>query len=275
MWKQLAKAFKTPPQEAQNPSPGPDSVDSDNQSCLNSWSTTQLDGHRVDVFTPAGTPPEELNGCVLFLHGHGRIMLNENVAFSRLFQQHKLCAVCPDGERSWWMDRICNEFSSEISPQDWLIEKILPFIDERFGIDPPKIALLGISMGGQGALQLSFRYAGQFPVVAAISPAVDFHQLYGQGLPLDEMFTDSEDARQATAVLNLNPLAWPRHQWYCCDPEDTEWMDGCIRLGMKLSSSGILHERDIETSSGGHTWEYFNHMAPTAIAHIVKGLASY
>ena len=240
---------------------------------LQCWTTLTVDNHRVDVFDPAGV--ETPLGCVLFLHGHGRVMLNENATFSRLLQQHQLAAIAPDGKRSWWMDRICAEFSADISPQTWLMEQMIPLAESRWNVTAPRIALLGISMGGQGALQLSFRAATQFPIVAAIAPAVDFDQLYGQGLPLDEMFADREDARQTTIVLNLHPLSWPRHQWFCCDPTDSDWFDGCVRLGMKLSSSGILHERDLETSAGGHSWDYFNHMAPVAFDHITKGLGDY
>ena len=203
------------------------------------WRSETVDGRSVQVFQPSSAEPP--TSAVLFMHGHGKVMLNDNAVFTELFQKHNLVAICPDGGQSWWMDRICDDFSPDISPQDWIVDQLLPFIEERWNIEPPKIALLGISMGGQGALQLSFRYAAQFPVVAAISPAVDFHQLYGQGLPLDQMFDNVEDARQATVVLNLHPLAWPRHQWFCCDPADTDWLDGCVRLGMKLSSSGILH----------------------------------
>ena len=192
-----------------------------------------------------------------------------------MFQQHNLIAVCPDGKRSWWMDRICAEFSPTISPQAWLTDSLVPFISEQWNIESPKVALLGVSMGGQGALQLSYRKASEFPIVAAISPAVDFHQLYGQSLPLDEMFEDVEDARQATVVLNLHPLAWPRFQWICCDPADTDWYDGCRRLGMKLSSSGIMYERDFDTSAGGHSWDYFDHMAETAVSHIAQSLQAY
>ena len=129
-------------------------------------------------------------------------------------------------------------------------------------------------MGGQGVLQLAYRKAVRFPVVAAIAPAVDFHQMHGQGLPLDDMFVTAEEARQATVVLNLHPLAWPKHQFFCCDPADSEWIDGAARLGMKLSSSGILHERDLETTIDGHTWNYFNHMAPKVMDHIARSLAS-
>lgn len=237
------------------------------------WKTDVVDGHELHSFQPVSD--KRPAGCVLFLHGHGRKFLNDNQVFTELLQQHNLIAVCPDGQRSWWMNRICEEFSPDVTPQDWIAETLTAYIGERFAVTPPHIALLGVSMGGQGALQLSFRAASTYPIVAAIAPAIDFHQLYGQGLPLDGMYETIEDARQETVVLNLHPLAWPRHQWFCCDPTDSDWFDGAVRLGMKLSSSGILHERDLETEAGGHSWDYFNAMAPEAFRHITTGLAGY
>lgn len=235
------------------------------------WSEDQVDGHAVGVFEPSTETP---NGVVLFLHGHGVVALRENPVFTQLFEAAGLIAVCPNGGRSWWLDLVCDDFDAGRSPQEWILESLVPWIEARWSIVPPQIALLGVSMGGQGVQQLSYRHPRTFPVVAAVSPAIDFHQLYGQNLPLDAMFETVEDARQATVVLNLNPLNWPRHQWFCCDPDDIDWFDGCARLGMKLSSSGIMHERDLETRAGGHTWDYFNRMAPAAIEHIVQGLES-
>jgi S-formylglutathione hydrolase FrmB len=240
------------------------------ENILRGWSTLQLDGRRIEVFDPESS--ETILGVVLFLHGHGRVMLNENPVFTQLFRQHHLAAVCPDGGQSWWLDLISPDFSSEQTPQRWLLNRVIPVIQERYSVSHPQIALLGVSMGGQGVLQLAYRAASRFPVVAAISPVVDFYHLYGTGIPLDQMFPDRETARQASVVLNLNPLSWPRHQFFCCDPNDIEWFDGCARLGMKLSSSGILHERDLDTVHGGHSWDYFNHMAEKAIGHISAGL---
>ena len=179
-----------------------------------------MSGRRVEAFGPHTEAPPQ--AAVLFLHGHGRVLLNENIVFSRLFQQHGLVAVCPDGERSWWLDVVCREFDTEQTPQHWLMNSVVPFIEQSFSITTPHIALLGVSMGGQGALQLAFRHASKFPVVAAIAPAVDFNQLYGSGIPLDSMFPNAEAARQASVVLNLHPLAWPPHQFFCCDPADKE-----------------------------------------------------
>jgi len=237
---------------------------------LTQWTTESLDGRRVDLFRPRSDVPPA--ATVLFLHGHGRVLLNENPVFSRLLDEHQLAAVCPDGGRSWWLDVVCPDFHAEQTAQRWLLDSVVPFIEQRLEIEPPRVALLGVSMGGQGVLQLAYRYASKFPIVAAIAPAVDFHQMYGAGIPLDAMFPDAEAARQATVVLNLHPLAWPRHQFFCCDPSDTEWFDGAARLGMKLSSSGILHERDLETTGGGHSWDYFNRMAGPALKHIADSL---
>jgi pimeloyl-ACP methyl ester carboxylesterase len=247
----------------------------DDAALRSQWQSTQVGGRVVDFFTPVGeSAPTDV---VLFLHGHGGIRLADNPVYSRLLQTHNLYGVAPDGGQSWWLDLPSPDFtaSDDPTPMGWLTDQVVPFIADQWQIEPPRIALLGVSMGGQGVLQLSYRQALKFPVVAAISPAVDFHQLWGTGIPLDKMFTNEEAARQETVVLNLHPLSWPRHQFFCCDPLDVDWFDGAARLGMKLSSSGVLHERDLDTSAGGHSWDYFNHMAPVAFEHIVKGLQSF
>ena len=150
----------------------------------------------------------------------------------------------------------------------------MPFIQQRWQVKTRQIGLTGISMGGQGVLQLAYRHAREFPVVAAISPAVDFHRWYGTGLPLDEMFDSQEHARQETVTLQIHPLNWPRHQLLTCDPVDVDWFEGVERLAMKLSSSGIAFESDLESSHGGHSWEYFNHMAPRVIEFVARNLES-
>lgn len=244
------------------------------QAILQGWSQQILAGRSADVFVPQTVIQPK--AAVLFLHGHGGIGLTENSTFTEQLEQRGLVAICPEGGRAWWLDQICNDFDSQVSPMDWIADQLMPVVQSEFGIEERRTAVLGVSMGGQGALQLAYRYPQRFPVVAAIAPAIDFHQLHGMGLPLDEIFTASEDARQATAVLNLNPMNWPRYQWYCCDPSDVDWIDGNTRLAMKLSSSGILHERHFETTFDdpevAHSWTYFNAMAKTAFAHISNGL---
>jgi S-formylglutathione hydrolase len=236
---------------------------------MGQWRQTQIDGKTADVFEPA----ESCGRAVIHLHGHGLATLKDNPAFSAEFERWGLPVICPHGQRSWWLDVVCAEFDARRTPLDFVRDRIVSWVAERWDCRPPQIGLTGISMGGQGVLQLAYRQPRQFPVVAAISPAVDFHNWHGQGLPLDEMFDSPEAARQETATLQLHPLNWPAHQLLVCDPQDTDWFEGVDRLSMKLSSSGILFESDLETCAGGHSWDYFDQMAPKVVEFVAQRLA--
>ena len=234
------------------------------------WLQVEIAGKTADVYEPSNA--NDCGQAVLHLHGHGLETLKDNPIFSAELERHGLPCICPRGQRSWWTDIICNEFDPEITPLAHLYERVVPYIAERWNTAPRQIGLTGISMGGQGALQLAYRYAREFPVVAAIAPAVDFHNWHGNGLPLDEMFANKEAARQETVTLQLHPLSWTRHQLLVCDPTDVDWFEGVERLVSKLYSSGILFESDLKTSAGGHSWDYFNHMAARTIEFVAAGL---
>lgn len=235
------------------------------------WTTTSIDGKDADIFAPDSPKSER---AVIHLHGHGLATLKDNEAFSRELNEHGLRVVCPHGQRSWWLPEICEEFDSKITPFDYVRENVVAWISENWGITTPNIALTGISMGGQGAIQLGYRCGRDFPIIAAISPAVDFQDWWGRGLPLDDMFDSQEAARQQTAILHLQPLNWPRHQLIVCDPGDADWIHSSERLASKLYSSGIPFESDFETSNGGHSWDYFDVMAPRMVKFVSEALDS-
>jgi S-formylglutathione hydrolase FrmB len=216
--------------------------------------------------------PAEHGRVILHLHGHGLTTLRDNPVWSAELERHGLRCVCPHGERSWWLDVLCGEFDPEITPLRFLREQVAAWIAGQWGTAPPGIGLTGISMGGQGVLQLAYRFPREFPVVAAVAPAVDFQNWHGRGLPLDEMFATREAARQQTAILQVHPLNWPRHQLIVCDPADAEWFESGERLTMKLRSIGISFESDLQTTAGGHTWEYFNAVAGRVIGFIAERL---
>lgn len=66
-------------------------------------------------------------------------------------------------------------------------------------------------------LRLAYRFPNRFPVVAAISPELDFHQLLPSGNSgLSSLYPDPEAARQDTALLQIQSWNGPRQQWFCC-----------------------------------------------------------
>jgi S-formylglutathione hydrolase len=153
-----------------------------------------------------------------------------------------------------------------------LLRDVLPYFQERWELKPPAIGIFGISMGGQGALRLAFKHPQVFPVVAGISSALDYYELCGQGSPLDEMYDSKEQCRQDTALLHLPPVHYPPHIFYCIDPDDRPWYRGNDRLHEKMNALGVPHEIDFTTRAGGHSWDYFHHVAPRVVEFLLDGL---
>lgn len=237
---------------------------------MGTWTEETVGGHRCDVFEPAA--PGERQFIVLYLHGVHLQRLTDKQAFVEQFERHGLSVVAPMTKATWWSDRVSPHFDPQISAVEHLFENILPFIKQRWGVEPPGIGLLGTSMGGQGALRLSYKHPTIFPVVAAISPAIDYQLRYDDDEILQDMYVDAEDVRQDTALLHIHPLNWPRHQFFCCDPQDYRWWESADRLRMKLWSLGVPYESDLETSAGGHGFEYYNAMAERAVSFLADRL---
>lgn len=236
------------------------------------WTEERVAGHAVDLYEPPQRNPHGY--VVLFLHGVHLGRLVENEAFCREFDRYGLPVVGPMTARSWWTNRICREFDPVLTAERHVLDNILPFMQERYGAVPGRIALLGTSMGGQGALRFAYKYPAKFPIAAAVSPAIDYQIRFyeEEGDPIAEMYEDPEAARQDTATLHVHPLNWPRNIWFCSDPADHRWHESSQRLHMKLYSLGIMHEHDLETTAGGHGWDYYNHMAPKALEFIAQRL---
>jgi hypothetical protein len=232
------------------------------------WTTIDLAGKPADLFVPDGSRPQH---SALFLHGYDGMTLRDNPVYTVELERHSLRVLCPHGDRCWWTDVVAPSFDSELSPIEFLIREVPKFSSPE-NDEFQAWGVFGVEMGGQGALQMAYRKSRLFPVVAAISPKVDFEEWYGHGTSLDDIFPNREAARQATAILQIHPLDWPRHQLLLCDPADIYCRDGVATLASKLSSSGIPFEEDFRSSHGGYGWDYANAMAGRVTRFLAEGL---
>jgi pimeloyl-ACP methyl ester carboxylesterase len=248
------------------------------------WSTIVVDGHACELYEPADPPPGR---AVIYLHGVRERTLRESAGLREAIEAARLPAVAPRAGRSWWLDRIVPAFDPSITPERFVLGPTLAEIRRRFGVAPPGVAVVGTSMGGQGALRLAYRHPATFPVAAAIAPAIDFHAAMREidtapdgGLfdTLWEIFAEVERARQDTAILHVHPLNWPRHQWFASDPSDVRWHDGAVRLAGKLRALGIPHVARLESrgpfpaGATGHSAAYYDRVAPEAIRFVLESL---
>ena len=237
---------------------------------LGNWSVETIAGKTVDVYAPTGDRNRE--SALIYLHDEDLQTPRTDEVLTRLLAESRLLCVCPHGGESWWLDWPCPQFGDDVTPLQFVREQVTSWIEAEWKVAPPAIGLLGTGMGGQGVLQLAYRNARTFPVVAAISPMVDFHMLYGRGGPLDAMFDSAEAARQQTATLHLHPLNWPPEQMIVCDPADELRYDGCERLLSKLASIGIPFEADLKSSTAGDRPAYLRQKAAKCLSFVADGL---
>lgn len=236
------------------------------------WSLEQVGGHPVDCYDPS-TPGKPHFGLI-FLHGVGQETLRGESPFTDVLDELNLPCVSPITKLSWWTDKPYPEFDPQLTAEMHLVTNVIPYVTKRWGIQPSAIGLFGISMGGQGALRLGFKRPGLFPVVAGISSAIDYHEYYGQGLSLDQMYESKEQCRQDTVPMHVHPNEYPPSIFFCVDPTDGPWLRGNDRLHEKLNALGIQHDCDLLTRAGGHTWDYFNSMALRTIRFLHEGLVA-
>jgi len=194
----------------------------------------------------------------------------------RAFSSPTWCAAMPMVPHCWWSDRPCGSFSSG-SALAWLRQSLRPWLVGELSDAAPPPALVGIESGGQGALRIAYRFPDDFPVVAAICPAIDFHDCLSGRSPSAEyrhsvgrLYDSEESARQDTATLHIHPLNWPRHQWFCCGDE-SPWWNGSDRLRMKLQSLGVMHQCDLHSPSADES-AYRTQMMRHAIDFVAERL---
>lgn len=242
------------------------------------WLVADVAGHPCEIHAPADPPPGR---ALVYLHGVRERWLQEMPVLCELVEAARMPVVAPRAGRSWWLDRIVPDFDPEIAPERYVVGPVVAEIGRRFGVVPPGIAIVGTSMGGQGALRLAYRHPNTFPVAAAISPAIDFHtamreaheradgELYDT---LWQIYGDVERARQDTAILHVHPLNWPRHQFFACAAADEHWYDGSVRLQSKLVALGIPHVALLEPRGGSHRQAHEDRVALDVMAFVRERL---
>ena len=242
------------------------------------WTVVTVAGHTCEVYSP---PQPRPGRAVVYLHELDGTPPSRKGSVRDAVEAAGLPLIAPLTGRSWWLDRIIPAFDTCMSPEQFVRDSLVTDVARRFGVQPPGIALLGVGMGGQGALRLAYRHPHLFPIAAAIAPSIDFHLGMRQAADRDdgelfdtlwETFGEVERARQDTAILHVHPLNWPRHQWFASHPDDPHWHDGALRLHSKLMALGIPHEAVLEAAPGEDRAAFERRMVGAAMEFVVATL---
>jgi S-formylglutathione hydrolase FrmB len=168
-------------------------------------------GLDVAVVLPGGDGPGQ-RPLLVFLHGKdetigdfvgdGWLRGDEPffAALAKLGASAPVVAFPEDDGDSYWHDRTSGGWGT------YVIDEVIRDVERRYGTDPERVAIGGISMGGFGAYALALEHRGAFCAVGGHSPAL---WLEG-GASAPGAFDDAEDfaRHDVIATIRADPGAF-------------------------------------------------------------------
>jgi S-formylglutathione hydrolase FrmB len=206
----------------------------------------------VKVVTPERAPSKG-RSLLVFLHGRNedeRTYLVEPMfeALADLRGRAPVVAFPRAGATSYWHDRSRGPWAS------YVLDEVIPALVDRFDIDPRRIAIGGISMGGFGAYDIARLEPGRFCAVGGHSPVI----WQSAGEAADGAFDDANDFAHNDLVSlareRPSPFAGPR-LWIDHGTDDP-FLDGDHAFESALRGAGL--RPIVKSWPGGHGSDYWN-----------------
>jgi S-formylglutathione hydrolase FrmB len=224
----------------------------------------------VNVVVPAAPQPKGERPLLVFLHGRGGsqdTFTGDEAVFEGLAALRRKAPVIafPDGGvHSYWHDRDGGAWGR------YVMREVIPKVERRFGVDPARLAIGGISMGGFGAYDLALEHPGHFCAVGGHSPALWFEA--GETAP--GAFDDAADFARNDVVGEVrgNPDAFAGMRvWNDYGDEDPfrPYDEGFVS---SLRADGA--HLSAHTWSGGHDAAYWNRHWPAYLRFYANALAA-
>ena len=206
----------------------------------------------VKVVTPKGAPAKN-RSLVVFLHGRGEDESSYLVepmfeALAGLRKRAPVIAFPDGGDSSYWHDRDSGDWGS------YVLDEVIPELVDRFDIDPGRVAIGGISMGGFGAYDIARLDPGRFCAVAGHAPAI----CTNAGDTADGAYDDAADFEMNNIIEIAGSAAKPYdglRLWLDAGTEDP-FLDGDAAFEDALRAAGA--HVVVKSSSGGHDLDYWN-----------------
>jgi S-formylglutathione hydrolase FrmB len=226
-----------------------------------------------------------------YLHGLGDneqslVNLGGWSIYDRLTREKKIgefAVVAPAGFTSFYINSRDGKFRYE----DFFLREFMPAMEKRYRIGTTRSqrGIMGISMGGFGAMHYGFKYPEKFAAVSANMPALIEHLPRGlsperQQKLLGALFGDPPDGayyekNSAFRLALRAPMSALRRTtiYFDCGAQDRYGFNaGTVAMDKLLTQHGVPHEAHIYP--GGHDWPFvLEHLAASLEAQS-KGLGA-
>jgi len=221
------------------------------------------------VALPASPAPDRPVSVVYLLHGGGGGVRDwSNRSDVARFVGRNLLLVMPEGDYSYYVNAAeppGNRY------EDYIVQDLISDVEARFPVAKEREdrAIVGVSMGGFGAIKLALSHPDRFAFCGALSPAIDVARRpfsmrrMQQSWTLSSIFGPwgSPSRRNNDPFLivpSLEPASAPYFFLSCGASEGL--LSPNRDFAALLTSRQIKHE--FHVVPGGHDWEQWNRQLP-------------
>jgi S-formylglutathione hydrolase FrmB len=200
-------------------------------------------------------PAKARNPAPLLVFLHGRTG-NESseldssmfAALAKLGARAPIIAFPNGGDHSYWHDRADGKWGTYVTGE------VIPQVEHLFKVDPSRVAIGGISMGGFGAFDLARQNPGRFCAVGGHSPAI--WENGGETAP--GAFDDAEDFARNDVVgsARTDPGAIARQPIWLDAGNSDPFLRGDAALVSALQAGHA--DLTVKHWPGGHTHGYWS-----------------
>jgi S-formylglutathione hydrolase FrmB len=249
-----------------------------------SWWSPALGRELPYLVYPAGEPSKGAP-VVYLLHGHGGNewdwvraggAVDTALTLVEAGRLPPLHLVLPGAGNSWYVD------GPNAAMATTLLDGLMPAVEQRLGADPARRAIIGLSMGGYGALHLGLQRPDRFRFIGALSPAIfppgsdlsELQHLFFAGAfgePFDPARYRAADpfgmvprlaAAEARPAIHL-----------ACGDEDYFGLDAGTRaFGEALAAAGV--PSTVRIVPGRHDWPFWRAELPLALTACGEALGA-
>lgn len=228
---------------------------------VQTYSASMKKNIKAVIITPDKYSDGKSYPVVYILHGAGGNYANwitRTPALADYADSYQNIIVCPDGNVSSWY------FDSPVDPawkyETYVASELVNWVDARYKTikDRKGRAITGLSMGGHGALYLSFKHQDVFGAAGSMSGGVDFTPFASNWNIAERLGTYSQFAQRwkENTVVNMTHLLVPKRLALIidCGKEDFFYTVN-MKLHEELQYNNIPH--DFIIRPGAHNWEYW------------------
>lgn len=221
------------------------------------------------VILPANLPSEKKLPVIYLLHGGGGGFRDwSNYSDVARFAESGLLLVMPEGASSY--------YTNAVDPpkdryEDYIAQDLIPDVENRFPAARGRAnrSVIGVSMGGFGAVKIALRHPDLFAFVGGLSSAIDVPRRaftirrLQQSRHYDAIFGPAgsqtrRDNDPFVLIRTADPGAAPYFFLTCGEQE------GLLPANREFAA--LLGERhfkyEFHTVRGGHNWNQWNSWVP-------------